>query len=105
MTSCGRRAASTGFGTLPTRKQYLADLDDFTQPAQGVVLAGPVDGRLGGYVTGYAVDGTAYVRDVVIATEALKTNMGTGLQYEFMFACARSENVSRNDARLACSGG
>jgi hypothetical protein len=83
----------TGFATLPTREQYLADLEGFTQPAAGVVLAGLVDGKLGGYITGYAVDGTAYVNEVVISTDALRTNMSTGLTYEFMFACARSTNI------------
>jgi len=84
----------TGYGTMPTKEQYLANLDAFVEPAQGVVLAGIIDGRLGGYVTGYAVDGTAYVHDVVIATDALKSGISTGLTYEFMFACGRAENIN-----------
>jgi len=84
----------TGYGHLPTREQYVAGLDRMADPAYGLVLAGLVDGRLGGYVTGYAVDGTAYVRDVVIATEALDTHISTGLTYEFIYACRRSPDVA-----------
>lgn len=90
LTSAHRR---NGYGRLPTKEEYLAALDHFDQAAHGIVLAGLVDGELGGYVTGHAVDGTAYVRDVVVATEALRTHVSTGLTYEFIYACQRSPGV------------
>ena len=76
-----------------SRAEYLAALQHFDEPAHGIVLAGLIDGRLGGYITGYAVDGTAYVGSVVIATEALSTHISTGLTYEFIFACRRSRGI------------
>jgi hypothetical protein len=84
----------TGYGKLPTRKQYLAALERFGEPAQGIVLAGIVDGRLGGYAYGYAVDGTAYARNMVVATWALRTNISTGLHYEFIHACRRAATIT-----------
>jgi hypothetical protein len=83
----------TGYGRVPTRDKYLAALARFGEPARGIVLAGLVDGRLGGYITGHAVDGTAYVDNVLIATEALSTDIGTALTYEFIYACRRSEKI------------
>ena len=83
----------TGYGALPTRRQYLAALEFFGEPAAGIVLAGLVDGKLGGYITGFAVDGTAYVRDVVVSSEFLKTEMSTGLTYELIYGCMRSPGI------------
>lgn len=83
----------TGYGTMPTKAGYAAALDDFGAPASGLVLAGLVEGRLGGYITGYAVDGTAYIREVVLATEVLRTNISSALTYEFVYACKRTRTV------------
>lgn len=84
----------TGYGRLPSRDAYLASLDGSTGPAAGVVLAGIVDGRLGGYLTGHAVDGTAYAVTSVVATWALRSNMATGLHYEFLHACRRARTIT-----------
>jgi len=84
----------TGYGRLPTEVEFQAGLDHFGDPASGIVLVGLVEGKLGGYVTGYAVDGTAYLRDLVVSTDALDTEMSTGLTYEFIFACRRSPQIS-----------
>jgi len=81
------------YGRLPSREKYLEGIEPLTDPSQGVVLAGLVDGKLGGYITGYAVEGTAYVADVVIATEALGTHVSTGLTYEFIQLCSRTPDV------------
>jgi hypothetical protein len=84
----------TGHGSIPTRERYLRELEHFGASGSGIVLAGLVDGRLLGYLTGHAVQGTAYVDDVVIADEALNTQISTGLTYEFVHACRRSPNVT-----------
>lgn len=84
----------TGYGMLPGREAYLASLDHVAGPAAGVVLAGIVDGRLGGYLTGYAVDGTAYAVTSVVATWALRSNVATGLHYEFVHACRRAKSIT-----------
>jgi len=85
----------TGYGRVPASEEhYLAGLADFGDPAAGIVLAGIVDGRLGGYLTGYAVDGTAYALTSVVATWALRSNIGTGLHYEFLLACRRAGGIT-----------
>ncbi|MCW2684954.1 MAG: uncharacterized protein JWP33_2867 [Blastococcus sp.] len=80
----------TGYGSVPTPQAYQAALDRFGDPAEGIVLAGIVDGRLAGYLTGRAVDGTAYAMTSVVATWALRANVSTGLHYEFINACRRA---------------
>jgi hypothetical protein len=84
----------TGYGKLPSRQSYLAALDDFGNPAAGIVVAGIVDGKLGGYLTGHAVDGTAYALDGVVATWALRSNISAGLFYEFIYACRRTNTIT-----------
>lgn len=83
----------TGYGSLPTPEEYQSSLEHFCDPGHGLVLAGIVNGRLGGYISGHAVDGTAYIREVVVASEVLDTQISIGLTYEFFFACRRSTEV------------
>ncbi|NEK84278.1 hypothetical protein GCU60_00610 [Blastococcus saxobsidens] len=84
----------TGYGRLPgSREEYIAGLGSFDRPG-GIVLAGIVDGRLGGYLTGYAVDGTAYAAEGVVATWALQSNISAGLFYEFVHACRRTGTIT-----------
>jgi Acetyltransferase (GNAT) family len=90
-----RRSAvkRTGYGEDPSREQYLAGLDHFFGTDSRLVLAGIVDGGLGGYITGTAVHGTAYIDNVWIATEALRSAIGTGLVFEFVQACRRGGGI------------
>jgi hypothetical protein len=90
-----RRSAveRTGYGHAQSREHYLAALDHFFIPGSRLVLAGIVDGRLGGYVTGTAVNETAYIDNVWIATEALRSAIGTGMVFEFVQACRRGGAV------------
>ena len=84
----------TGYGRPPrSREEYLAGLGHFGGPGS-IILAGIVDGRLGGYLTGYAVDGTAYAADGVVATWALRSNISAGLFYEFVYACRRTGSIT-----------
>ena len=84
--------ARTGFAKPPSRDEYVAELRR-SIPGRRFVVGGFRDGKLAGYVEGFAVDGVAYLHDVVIATEALSTNVSTALQVEFVHACARSQGV------------
>lgn len=81
----------SGAGRLPSRSEFEAQVSRLGDPAHGIVLAGLVDGRLAGYTSGHAVDGTAYARDV--ASWALDTGISAGLTYEFFYACRRNEAV------------
>lgn len=76
---------------LPTRAAYLATVADRSASGRHLLTLGGLLGtRLGGYITGYAVDGTAYVDEVMVTTEALRTHIGSGLIHEFICACRRS---------------
>jgi hypothetical protein len=83
----------TGYGRAESHELYLADLDHFFMPGSRLVLAGIVDGRLGGYLTGTRVHGSAYIDNVWIATEALRSAIGTGMVFEFVQACRRASGV------------
>ncbi len=74
------------------RKQLTAKQNN-TEKCKWLVLAGLIGDKLGGYLSGYAVNGTAYIPEVYIATEALSTYMGTGLVFEFIQACRRSGQI------------
>lgn len=73
----------------PARKDYLADLTDYTTNKYRLVLAGLIGDKLGGFIDGWAVNGTAYMISGYYATEALPTSMVTGLNFEFVQICRR----------------
>jgi hypothetical protein len=52
-----------------------------------------VGDRLAGYLHGTAVDGVAYVDDVVVGTAFLPLQLGLGLNVEFLLACRRSPGI------------
>ena len=88
-------AERIGF-TPPTPEEYVADFDAYADPACLLVLVGIVaDGRPGGYLTGYAVDGTAYVDQVHVKTQDLRSYMGVGLLHEFVEICRRTPGTVR----------
>jgi hypothetical protein len=81
------------FRTISSRDEFLAEMEWFTSRPSAILLAGLVDDRLGGWIAGYAVDGTAYVEVVDLATEALSTHISTGLHFAFVEACRRSPGI------------
>jgi hypothetical protein len=83
----------SGAGWLPGPREYRAQAGRVGDPAHGIVIAGLVEGRLAGYTSGHAVDGTAYARDMVVASWALDTGISTGLTFEFFWACRRNDAV------------
>jgi len=88
-------SAGTRVGNLniPSKEEYLASLTDYIAPGRRLVLAGLIDDKLGGYLTGYAVSGTAYIESRYIKTEVLPTNISVGLTFEFVQFCRRSGNI------------
>lgn len=98
----------TAYAKLPSKEEYLASLSADSNVVYQLVLAGLIDGKLGGYISGYAVSGTAYIQDVKIATEAFSSYIGIGLAFEFVQACRRSGSIhevvyglhSREDSAL-----
>lgn len=92
----------TGYGRPKTREGYLADVEtwfpDLGWPQvvawpHGIILGAMTSTGLGGYLRGFAVDGTAYIEEVHLATEALPHNVGIGLVFEFVQACRRSQGI------------
>jgi hypothetical protein len=81
------------FRAARSKAEFLAELSWFTARPSAIVLAGMVDGRLGGWIAGFAVDGTAYVEIVDIATEALSSHISTGLHFAFADVCRRSGGI------------
>jgi Acetyltransferase (GNAT) domain len=85
--------ARTEAGAVPTREAYVRSLgrDGIAGPL--TFLAGLVDGRLAGYLGGWAVSGTAYFQRLHIHTDALATQIGTALVFAFVEACQRGQDV------------
>jgi hypothetical protein len=77
----------------PSRERYLLDVKKYFQGGHWCVLAGLIDGKLGGYLDGHVVDGVAYGWNAYYATWALPTNIATGLIFEFAQICRRMKNV------------
>jgi hypothetical protein len=88
--SAGKR---TGMPHL-SKEQFLSSMDRWISSPSSILLAGLVGDRLGGYVAGFAVEHTAYIEVVDLATEALSTHISTGLHFEFIQACRRSVGVN-----------
>ena len=81
------------YRTARSKAEFLAEMEWYTSRPSAIVLAGLVDDRIGGWIAGYAVDGTAYIEIVDLATEALSTQIGTGLHFAFVEACRRSPGI------------
>lgn len=79
-----------GIWIPPSKEEYSRGLDRYVGDCRRLILAGLSDGRLGGYLDAFAVDGTAYIDHVYIRSSALSTEVGTGLVFEFVQICRRS---------------
>ncbi len=98
----------TAYAKLMSKEEYLTNLPADMNPKYQLVIAGLIDGKLGGYVRGFAVGKTAYINDVKIATEAYSSYIGIGLAFEFVQVCRRSGKIdevvyglhSREDSAL-----
>ncbi|MFN6518475.1 MAG: hypothetical protein RMY29_028865 [Nostoc sp. CreGUA01] len=98
----------TAHRQIPSKKDYLTGVADYIVSEKQLILAGFNGDELLGYITGYAVNSTAYIDEVIIATQALSTNISTGLLFEFAQICRRSGLIrelvnglhSREDEKL-----
>jgi hypothetical protein len=77
----------------PSREKYVADARRYFQGGHWCVLAGLIDGKLGGYIDGYVVDGIAYGFDAHYATWALTSELSTGLIFELAQIYRRLKSV------------
>ena len=83
----------TGYGHALEAEEYAVHVQRLVDDPHMLVLAGLVDDRLAGYMTGYAVTDIAYIQSVYLATEFLSTYMGTGLPFEFVQICRRAGSI------------
>jgi hypothetical protein len=88
-------SAVTRFGgsKVISQKLYLSHLENYIPSKQRYIFAGLINDKLGGYIITYVVHETAYIEKVLLATEALSSNIGTGLIFEFVQACRGSGKV------------
>jgi hypothetical protein len=91
--SASKRTGFCEYGRILSREQFANRASREIKPGHSIVLAGMIKGQLGGYVSAFAVEGTAYVNRVILATEALKTSIGTGLIFELMQVCRRTGTI------------
>lgn len=84
--------ARHGFGKLPSREEYMATMERFFEWNM-VVLAGMVDGKLGGFAAVLGVGSTAYIEEIMVPIEMKHTNMASGLIYELVQVCKRSPDI------------
>lgn len=56
-------------------------------------IAGLIDGKLRGYLDSYAIDGVLYTDQIFIASDALRTGIGTGLYVATILAAARDRSI------------
>ena len=62
-------------------------------------IAGLIDGALRGYLDCYAIGDVLYTDEIFVATDALRTGIGTGLYVEALLASARDAAM-----RTVCNG-
>ncbi|WP_216320859.1 hypothetical protein [Deinococcus aestuarii] len=85
--------ARTGHRAPPSRAAYADKLRHYARGRHWCVLAGLIDGRLGGYGDAYVVDGVAYAGEVYYASWALPSNLPTLLNFEVAMLCRRTPGV------------
>ena len=73
-----------------TKDEYRQRMEQRVADDRRLFVAGIVDGKLGGYLESYAVDGVLYAHELFVATEVMRTGIGTGLYVETIEIGARS---------------
>lgn len=85
--------ARNRYGRVPGRRAYQNMIKRYYDGGRCLVLGGLINEKLGGYLTGYAVGKTAYIDDLFLHSDYLRTNISLGLFFEWMQVCRRSETV------------
>jgi hypothetical protein len=79
--------------------EYRARVSRRAGHGRRLIIAGLVDGTLRGYLDSYAVDGVLHTDEIFVASDALRTGIGTGLYVETFLTAARDGNL-----REVCNG-
>lgn len=79
--------------------EYHERIERRVRDERRLFIAGLVDGKLGGYLESYAVDDILYARELFVATEMMRTGIGTGLYVETIETGVRAGTI-----RSVCTG-
>lgn len=85
--------ARTNYGTVPDFDRYCENLHRQFRDAKRIMLAGLIDGHMGGYFILTAVDDVAYIDTALLATEFLPAAIGTALAFESAQVARRSAQI------------
>jgi len=72
---------------------YRKRMERRTRHGRRLIVAGFIDGKLEGYLDSYAVNGVLYPEEIIVATDALRTGIGTGLYVETIETGLRAGTV------------
>jgi hypothetical protein len=86
------RSANTrnNYGRVTRPAIYRKYVEKYYATGHGLVIGGLLDGKLIGYLTGHAVGMTAYVDDLFLDSQHLRTNISLGLFFEWVQICRRT---------------
>jgi len=88
-----------GYWKPLTDLEYRDRVKRRNEHGRRLLIAALVKGTLCGYLDSYAIDGVLYTDEIFIATDALRTGIGTGLYVEAFLAAARDGTI-----RAVCNG-
>jgi hypothetical protein len=96
-TSAQRR---TDFYSRPaTEAEFRRRMQQQVPDVRRLFVVGIVNGKLGGYFQSFAVEGVLYAHELYVASECMRTGIGTGLYVETIAIAARSGAIDE-----ACFG-
>lgn len=84
----------TGYVRWDSRDKYQKYVNSFLADSRGVVVGGIVDGTLKALATCFAVGSAAYIDSIDISSDALRTNIGSGLVFVLAQMARRSGQVT-----------
>ena len=90
IVSSAKRRTKYDYGRYFSEDRFGEYAKYFTTDPKHVVLAGLVEEKLAGFLIGYAVGKTAYIKALPLDSAYLPTAISTGLVYEFAQVCRRS---------------
>ncbi len=79
---------------VPSREAYNRQCVELFRPGH-VVIAGFIDGRLAGYIAGYAIGDTGYGSEYLVSTSAMSSCVGNGLLYHMIRTFGRSSGIGK----------
>jgi len=72
---------------------YRRDIGARVRDDRRLFVVGLVDGKVGGYLESYVVDGVLYTHELIVATDVMKTGINTGLYVETIEIAKRAGTV------------